>query len=106
MFERNGTCPLGGVMKNAKDSWKQDVEELLEKSVVEDAFSRVLSKLDEAMDSLDEDSRELLGRFFEGTNLETLCREKGVSKQEMELWIQRAKRDLNQHLRSRCAVKQ
>lgn len=93
-------------MGNEKDSWKQDVEELLERSVVEDAVARVLGKLDEALESLDDETRDLLSRFFDGTDVKTLSEEKGVSQQEIQAWIQRGKRELNQHIRSRCAVRQ
>jgi DNA-directed RNA polymerase specialized sigma24 family protein len=93
-------------MKDAKDSWKQDVENLLEQSVVEDAVARVLAKLDAALGELDADSREVLSRFFEGTSIATLSEEKGVSQEEIKLWIERAKRKLNQQLRTRCAVRQ
>jgi DNA-directed RNA polymerase specialized sigma24 family protein len=93
-------------MKNAKDSWKQDVEKLLEQSVVEDAVARVFAKLEAALGELDGESRELLSRFFEGTSIATLSEEKGVSQDQIKLWIERAKRELYQQLRTRCAVRQ
>ena len=93
-------------MKHAKDSWKQDVEELLEKSVVEDAVAKVFAKLEAALDGLDEETRDLLARYFEGTGVEALSEEKGLSPEEVQRWIDRGKRELNNHLRSRCAVRQ
>ena len=94
------------LQKRAIEPWHRDVEELLEKSVVEEAVHAVSSRFDEALNSLDAESFSLIQKFFDGQSLEALAREKNVSRAEIESWVAQIKLKLTQQLRDKCKVKQ
>jgi RNA polymerase sigma factor (sigma-70 family) len=93
-------------MKDSRAYWIRDLEQLLDETVVKDVVSEVLEKFDEAIEALPPDSRKILSQYFDGTTLDQLSREHSVSKDQMEQWIQRIKRELAQQLRTKCLVKQ
>jgi DNA-directed RNA polymerase specialized sigma24 family protein len=92
--------------KRIDDALRRDVEGLLELSVISEAMHRVQQHWEDAFSSLDAQSQELLHRYFEGIPLEELSRQHAISIEETEKWVTRAKRQLNQHLRTRTPVKQ
>lgn len=92
--------------KTSDDALKDDVEELLELSVVSEAIRRVEQQWDDALRSLDADSQVMMEQYFEGRTAEELSVHHRVSVPEMENWIARSKRQLSQVLRTRMPVKQ
>ena len=105
-----GGNPTGGTtgveMKRPKQRLEQDVEELVEKSVVEEAVQKVFVQLDEALRSLDTQSEALVREFLEGVSVSELARHHDISEEKAQQWLTGAKRSLAQELPSRCKVKQ
>ncbi len=93
-------------MKDTREYWIRDLEQLLDETVVRDAVSQAMEIFEEAICALPEDSRALISRYFDGTSVEVLAREKSVSADQMGQWIERVKRELAQQLRAKCTVKQ
>ena len=96
---------MNGVKKGT-DDLRQDVEDLTMKAVPEEALGKVWEQFESAMDSLDGDSRTLIDEYFRGTTPRSLSRRHGISEEEVETWISRAKRQLITNLRNARAVKQ
>ena len=92
--------------KKVNEHWHRDVEDLLEKSVVEEAVDSISKHFDTAMDSLDKASADLIRRFFDGASLEMLAHEEQLQRKEVEVWVAQIKLKLTQHLREKCKVKQ
>jgi DNA-directed RNA polymerase specialized sigma24 family protein len=93
-------------MKNSREYWIRDLEQLMDETVVKDAVAELIEKLDGAIQALPVASQELISKYFEGASIEQLAREHNVSPEEMALWLERAKRELAQGLRARCPIKQ
>ncbi len=93
-------------MKDTREFWIRDMEQLLDETVVKDAVAQILEKLDEAIGALPTDSQAILSRYFDGTSVEQLSRENSVTPHQMGAWIERIKRELAQQLRAKCQVKQ
>lgn len=93
-------------MKASRELWIRDLEQLLDETVVTEAVSEILEKFDEAIAALPSDSRDLISKYFDGTSVEALSLAYGIAAAEMTQWIDRIKRDLAQHLRARCQIKQ
>ena len=93
-------------MKDSREYWIRDLEQLLDETVVTDAVAEILEKFDEAVAALPPDSRDLISRYFDGTTLDELGHMYSVSAEEMGNWIDRVKRELAQQLRVKCQVKQ
>lgn len=93
-------------MKRPKQRLEQDVEELVQKTVVEEAVEKVFAQLEEALRSLDSQSESLIREFLNGVTVSELARHHDISEEKAEQWLAGAKRSIAQELRSRCKVKQ
>lgn len=83
-----------------------DVEELLEKVVIEEVTSAVLKTLEEALAKLDPQSRELLESHLNGASTNELSKENNLPQEEVERWLSQVKRELKQNLRKDVQVRQ
>ncbi len=93
-------------MRNPREYWIRDLEQLLDETVVHDAVAQLMEKFEEAIAGLPENSRTLISRYFDGVSLEQLGQENSVSAEQMGEWIERAKRELAQLLRAKCSIPQ
>ncbi len=91
---------------NNEDTFHDDVTELVEKSIVEEANEKVWSTFDKALNQLDIDSKSLLSEYFNGASVMELSRNRGLSMRDVEEWLSRAKRILFQELRQECNIRQ
>lgn len=92
--------------KKMNDTLRKEVSDLAERSVMEQANADVFSRFDGAMAELDTDSRELLRHYFDGVPIAKLSERCGVEIHELELWLERTKKQLINSLRARCTVRQ
>lgn len=93
-------------MKDSREYWIRDIEQLLDETIVKDAVAELIGKLDEAVASLPPSSRDLITKHFEGASVEQLSLANHVSTSEMQELIDQAKRELAQNLRAHCLIKQ
>jgi hypothetical protein len=93
-------------MKDSREYWIRDIEQLLDETIVKDAVAELIGKLDEAIASLPASSRDLITKHFDGASIEQLSLSHRVSTIEMQGLIDKAKRELAQSLRVHCLVKQ
>ncbi len=93
-------------MKDSREFWIRDLEQLLDETIVTEAVAELMGKFEEALQALPPQSRDLISRHFDGVTLEQLGLENQVSLAQMEQWIERIKRELVQQLRTKCDVRQ
>jgi hypothetical protein len=93
-------------MKKREPQWEADLQDLLQESVAEEAAQKTMSHLEDALLSLDADSLELMREFLQGGNLKALASRRKMTEAELEAWLVQSKRQLIQHLRTRCKVRQ
>ncbi len=93
-------------MKDSREYWIRDIEQLLDETIVKDAVAELIGKLDEAIASLPTASRDLITKHFDGASVEQLSLANQLSPSEMQELIDQAKRELAQQLRAHCVVKQ
>jgi DNA-directed RNA polymerase specialized sigma24 family protein len=96
----------GTSMKDSREYWIRDIEQLLDETIVKDAVAELIGKLDEAIAALPAQSKELITKHFDGASVDQLSLANQVSPSEMQALIDQAKRELAQCLRARCLVKQ
>lgn len=80
-------------MKN-QPSLKWDVENLVKDVTIQEAQLAVEQKLEQALNALEPQSREVLLAYFNGTSLEELSKENSISISEAQNWIRQIKRQL------------
>jgi DNA-directed RNA polymerase specialized sigma24 family protein len=85
---------------------KDDALQLAKRDLAADAETEVWEMLDRAVTGLDNATQEILTEYLNGTTFEQLSVKRGLKKQEVELWITRAKRELIKRLRTECMVRQ
>jgi len=88
-----------------KSPWVKDVEELVKDSVTE-AATEVWDKFENAMNQLDEASQTLLKQFFDGTEVDELCKLNKLSRPECETLLTRARRQLVENLKQGFQARQ
>lgn len=93
-------------MKDSREFWIRDLEQLLDETIVTDAVAEIMGKFDEAIQALPAQSRDLIARYFDGATLEQLGLEHRITLEQMEQWMDRIKRELAHQLRIKCQVKQ
>lgn len=93
-------------MTKPKPTLKQDVEGLVKESVVEEAVAACWQKLETALEGLNPESGEVLGAFLNGRSPERIATDLGTTADEVRALIERAKRDLRNHLRTQTKMKQ
>lgn len=81
-------------MKKVSRELKTDVEGLVEKVVVEEAYLIVAQKLESALDALEPGSRQLLTEYLNGASVETLSQQHSLSLKETQQCIEHTKRQL------------
>lgn len=89
-----------------EDSFPEEVSELAQQVVLEEATQKVCSTFDKALNQLDLESQILLSDYFGGTTVMELSRTRGMSTRDVEEWLNRSKRLLFQELRQECNVRQ
>ena len=93
-------------MKRKKTSCKAEVESLVKKCVIEEAFHKVLDQFSKALDNLESENRELLEAYFDGTPIDELSKRTKLSQDELKDWLAKAKRELTHNLRNGMQIKQ
>ncbi len=93
-------------MTKPKPSLKEDVEGLVKESVVEEAVAACWRKLETSLEGLDPESGALLGAFLNGKTPEKIATDLGTTADEVRALLDRAKRDLRNHLRTQTKMKQ
>lgn len=93
-------------MKPYDNELVADVEELLEKVVIEEVNSAVLKTFEQAIAKLDPQSRELLENHLNGASTKELSKENQLPQEEVERWLSQIKRELKQNLRKDVQVRQ
>lgn len=83
----------------------KDVESLVEESIA-DAATEVWDKFENAMNQLDKASQTLLKQFFDGREVDELCRLNRLSRPEVETLLTRARRQLVENLRQGFQARQ
>jgi hypothetical protein len=91
--------------KNSNTELENDVEKLAKQSIAAEVESKVFAVLERAMGELDVETRELLEDHFNGTKIDALAESRGLKKAEAEEWLKRAKRDLNNKIRTGFSVR-
>jgi len=93
-------------MRREEDTFPQEVSELAQQAVLEEATQKVCSTFDKALNQLDVDSQILLSDYFGGATVVELSRTRGMSARDVEEWLSHSKRILFQELRQECNVRQ
>ncbi len=93
-------------MKSYNSELVEDVEELLEKVVLEEVTTAVWKTFEQALSQLDPQSRELLENHLNGTTTEQLSQETHLPEKEIKNWIKQVKRQLQQNIRKDLRVRQ
>jgi len=93
-------------MKPYESDLTEDVEELVEKAVLEEVTVAVWKTFEQALAKLDPESRELLENHLNGSTTAELSKEKNLSEPEMEKWLQQIKRQLQRSVRQGLQVRQ
>lgn len=93
-------------VKGKQEAWHDDVEDLLQQAVVEEAVQAVTQQLEAALAALDQESLVLFRKFLDGTSIAKLAAERNLSVPEVERWIAKVKLTVAQSLREKCMVKQ
>lgn len=93
-------------MKRYDSELVDDVEELLEKVVLEEATAEIWKSFEAALNSLDPESRKLLEIYLDGTNTQELSKATELPEATVNQWINQIKKQLQQNLRKEFRVKQ
>ena len=93
-------------MKEKKNGWIEDVEELVERSTVEEATAKVFEKFTRALERLDPESAELLRLHFDGVTAAELARRWGLKTEEIESWLSHKRKELVRNLKNEISVRQ
>lgn len=86
--------------------FREEVSELVERSVAAEAAAKVWQRFEAALEELDEQSQEIFAEFLNGTSVATLAQQRGLEPSAMQDWIKQIKRQLNEKLRQTAKVKQ
>lgn len=93
-------------MKPYDPKFVGDVEELLEKAVIEEVSEAVWKTFEKALSQLDEQNRDLLERYLGGTSTKVLSKETGLKESELQECLTRIKRQLQHSIRKDLRVRQ
>lgn len=93
-------------MASPRTDLNEDVEELLQQSVVAEAQWKALAQLDVAISSLDPADRQMLEAHFNGRTHAELGAQHGISEAEARECLDRIKRGLIQSLKAGILVRQ
>ncbi|NBX68093.1 MAG: hypothetical protein EBR01_03895 [Proteobacteria bacterium] len=93
-------------MKPYDPDFVGDVEELLEKAIVEEVGEAVWRTFEKAFSQLDEENRNLLEKHLSGTPNKQLSMETGLGEEELKKCLVQIKRQLQQSIRKDLRVRQ
>ncbi len=93
-------------MKKRDSSLTKDVEKLLETATLEEATAEVFSRFDNAIEGLDQQSREIFQLFLAGMSVAEISRNKNLEEKQLVQWMTSIKRDVLNQLRVNCKVRQ
>ena len=86
-------------MKTYDSELVDDVEELLEKVILEEVSSAIWKTFENAFGKLDPQSRALLENHLNGATAQKLSEKTQLPVDEVEKWLKQVKRELKQNLR-------
>jgi DNA-directed RNA polymerase specialized sigma24 family protein len=89
-----------------KKSWTEDVEDLVERSSIEEASSRVWERFESALGKLDPQSASLFSQYLDGVTQTELAHRSNLTESQINTWIEQIKRDVVQNLRQKSKVRQ
>ena len=89
-----------------KTGLHDDVANLLQRSVAEEATSKVWERFEAALSFLDAESATLFQEFISGKDQAELAQSRGLSVDEVQAWLGRVKGEISHHLRNVSPVKQ
>lgn len=93
-------------MKQRNPDLKEDIQSLLEETVLEEATQAIWEAFEKALGNLDAESLVLLRKHFEGVPAEKIANEKGLKTTEVETWLTQVRRELIESLRRDSNIKQ
>ena len=93
-------------MKKPQNEFVEDVESLLEESVLQEAAAEVWKTFEGALSCLDEDSLYLLRQHFDGKTLKELAASRNLPEKDTQAWLEKAKRQVAEGLRRGFTVRQ
>jgi DNA-directed RNA polymerase specialized sigma24 family protein len=93
-------------MKPYDSEFVEDVEELLEQVVLEEATSAIWKTFESALNQLDPESRQLLEAHWEGATASKLSETTKLPEPQVQMWLKRIKRELQQNVRKELRIKQ
>ncbi|MFM8315055.1 MAG: hypothetical protein ACKOA8_12295 [Deltaproteobacteria bacterium] len=93
-------------MKRYDSEFVEDVEDLLEKVVLEEVTSAIWKTFESVLAQLDPESKKLLERHLNGTSTLELSRAMEMPEAEVQQWLNQIKRNLQQNIRKEFQVKQ
>ncbi len=93
-------------MKEPLPDYVEDVEELLEKTVLEEATQAVWKAFEQTLQKLDEESLRLLEEHFEGATVQDLSQKYSLSANQVETWLTKAKQEVGEGIRRESTVRQ
>lgn len=93
-------------MKRQDSEFVEDVQELLETVVLEEATAAIWKSFEAALNKLDPESRNLIEVYLNGTNTSELSKATDIPEPALNQWIDQIKKDLQQNIRKEFRVKQ
>lgn len=89
-----------------QESLQQETQDLLKRSITEEAVASVWKKFESALSQLDEESQFVFHQFLEGTSKDDLAKKFQMSSAQMNEWLSQIKRRVTQSLRHTSKVRQ
>lgn len=93
-------------MSKSKSPLKADVEDLLEKAVIEEATEAVWKVFEEVLAQVDESKLELLKDHFNGMNDQKLSSKSGISEIELNKILKHSKKEIVELMRREKSTRQ
>lgn len=93
-------------MSKSKTPLKADVEELLEKAVLEEATEAVWKIFEEALSQVDESKLELLKDHLNGMSNQRLSSKTGISEPELNKILKHSKKEIVELVRREKSTRQ
>jgi DNA-directed RNA polymerase specialized sigma24 family protein len=92
-------------MKKHDDELVDDIEELVERLLLQSATSVVWQTFEEALQKLDPESRRLLEAHFNGNSATQLSEQIRLSRNEIETWLKQSKKETQYNIRIRFSAR-
>lgn len=88
------------------DQFHAEVANLLQRSVTEEATSKVWKVFETALGRLDEESLSLFRDFMDGNTTQDLAEARDLKEADVKTWLDQIKRELAHHIRNGKPTKQ